>query len=62
MNELFAKAYYLEESLKEIWQQLTKQKAEEVLDDWASKGKRNQTIGQDGKYYHGIPNWNIVML
>lgn len=39
MNEPLSKAYYLKESLKEIWQQVTKQKAEEVMDDWVKQAK-----------------------
>lgn len=34
MNEPLMKAYYLKESLKEIWCQVNKEAAEEVLDDW----------------------------
>ena len=34
LNEPLMKAYYLKESLKEIWTQITKERAMEVLDRW----------------------------
>lgn len=34
MNEPLMKVYYLKESLKEIWAQVNKGKAEEVMDNW----------------------------
>lgn len=34
MNEPLMKAYYLKESLREIWTQVYKEQAEEVLDKW----------------------------
>lgn len=34
MNEPLMKAYYLKESLREIWTQTDKDKADEVLDNW----------------------------
>jgi len=34
MNEPLAQAYYLKESMREIWTQITKQQAESVLNDW----------------------------
>jgi transposase len=34
LNEPLMKAYYLKESLQEIWTQINKEKAEEVLDKW----------------------------
>ena len=34
LNEPLMKAYYLKESLKEIWTQVNKEKAEEVMDNW----------------------------
>ena len=39
MNEPLAQAYYLKESLKEIWMQRTKQQAEEVLMGWVQQAK-----------------------
>ena len=39
MNEPLSKAYYLKESLREIWLQITKKKAEEVMDDWVKQAK-----------------------
>lgn len=34
LNEPLMKAYYLKESLKEIWTQVNKEKAEEVIENW----------------------------
>lgn len=34
LNEPLMKAYYLKESLKEIWTQISKDQAEKVIDDW----------------------------
>lgn len=34
LNKPLMKAYYLKESLKEIWMQINKEQAEKVLDDW----------------------------
>lgn len=34
LNEPLMKAYYLKESLKEIWMQITREKAKEVMDNW----------------------------
>lgn len=39
MNKPLAQAYYLKESLKEIWQQITKEQAEIILDDWVKQAK-----------------------
>jgi len=39
MNEPLAQAYYLKESLKEIWTQVTKKQAEEVLMNWIQQAK-----------------------
>lgn len=39
MNKPLAQAYYLKESLKEIWQQLTKEQAETVLSDWVKQAR-----------------------
>lgn len=34
LNEPLMKAYYLKESLKEIWTQVSKEQAEKVMEDW----------------------------
>lgn len=39
MNKPLAQAYYLKESLKAIWQQITKERAGIVLDDWVKQAK-----------------------
>jgi transposase len=39
MNEPLAQSYYLKESLKEIWTQITKQEAEVVLQNWIKQAK-----------------------
>jgi transposase len=42
LNEPLAQAYYLKESLKEIWMQVNKQEAETVLDDWIKQAKESK--------------------
>ena len=37
LNEPLMKAYYLKESLKEIWMQIDEEQAEKVLDDWVEQ-------------------------
>lgn len=39
LNKPLATAYYLKESLRLIWQQETKEKAEAVLDDWVKQAR-----------------------
>ncbi|KAA6315789.1 hypothetical protein EZS27_033806 [termite gut metagenome] len=39
LNEQLAQAYYLKESLKEIWMQVNKQEAETVMDEWINRLK-----------------------
>lgn len=39
MNKPLSQAYYLKESLKEIWQQVTKEQAEIVLSEWVKQAK-----------------------
>lgn len=63
MNEPLSKAYYLKESLREIWQQVTKEQAEKVLTDWvkqARESKVKQLIKMAGTlmaYRTGILAW-----
>jgi transposase len=42
LNEPLAQAYYLKESLKEIWMQVNKQEAETVMDDWIKQAKESK--------------------
>ena len=44
MNEPLAQAYYLKESLKEIWTQVDKQQAEEVLDNWVKQARESKVV------------------
>ena len=44
MNEPLAQAYYLKESLKEIWTQVDKQQAENVLDNWVKQARESKVI------------------
>ena len=37
LNEPLMKAYYLKESLKEIWMQMDEEQAGKVLDDWVEQ-------------------------
>ena len=37
MNEPLAKAYYLKEDLRQIWNQTDKKEAERFLDDWIKR-------------------------
>jgi transposase len=39
MNKPLAQAYYLKESLREIWTQIDKEKAEQVLLDWVEQAR-----------------------
>lgn len=39
MNKPLAQAYYLKQNLKTIWQQITKERAGIVLDDWVKQAK-----------------------
>ena len=43
LNKSLAQAYYLKESLKEIWTQETKQKAEDVLYNWVDQARESKT-------------------
>ena len=42
MNEPLSKAYYLEEQLRQIWPQPTKDMAEKVLDDWIRQAEQSK--------------------
>ena len=42
MNEPLSKAYYLKEQLREIWSQISKEKAEAVLDDWVKQARESK--------------------
>lgn len=42
LNEPLSKAYYLKEQLREIWQQGTKQEAEQALHDWCRQAKESK--------------------
>ena len=39
MNAPLMKGYYLKESLREIWMQVSKEKAEQVLKDWVQQAQ-----------------------
>ena len=42
LNEPLMKAYYLKESLKEIWMQIDEEQAGKVLDDWVEQAYQAQ--------------------
>ena len=42
MNEPLSKAYYLNEQLREIWSQISKEEAEAVLDDWVKQARESK--------------------
>ena len=42
MNEPLSKAYYLNEQLREIWLQISKEEAESVLDDWVKQARKSK--------------------
>ncbi len=42
MNEPLSKAYYLKEQLREIWSQINKKQAEDVLDDWVRQARESK--------------------
>ncbi len=56
INEPLSKAYYLKEQMREIWAQINKEQATDVLYDWVkpSKVKQDSTTREDGKYTHDI--------
>ena len=63
MNEPLSKAYYLKEQLREIWNQVSKEQGEAVLDDWV-KQSRESKVAQLAKmaitlltYRRGILAW-----
>ncbi len=45
MNEPLMKTYYLKESLREIWTQVNKEKAKEVLEEWISQAYQAKIPG-----------------
>ena len=42
LNKPLSQAYYLKEQLKEIWTQVNKQEAEDVLEDWIKQAKESK--------------------
>jgi transposase len=63
MNEPLMKAYYLKESMHEIWQQINKEQAIKVLDDWIeqayqAKIPKPTTMANTLKAHKwGVPAW-----
>ena len=53
LNRPLMIAYYLKEDLKEIWNQCSKQKAKDVLDEWVKQAieSKNTAIGENGFNY-----------
>jgi transposase len=45
MNKPLAQAYYLKESLKEIWQQINKEQAQQVMENWIQQAKDSKQTG-----------------
>jgi hypothetical protein len=55
LNEPLAQAYYLKESLKEIWMQVNKQEAETVMDDWIKQVKESKVLDWLSLQRHLLP-------